>query len=82
MLTCAIPTTHNHALTGDSFYKITSEALLVCTAFISVMRPDLEVPLDAEFSAPLQKVFDCVFAKLSASDVITPPPTTSLSVNS
>ena len=51
---------------GDSFYKITSEALLVCTAFISVMRPDPETPLDSDFSAPLQQVFDCVFAKLSA----------------
>jgi cullin-associated NEDD8-dissociated protein 1 len=45
---------------GDSFYKITSEALQVCTALVTVLRPDPAMPMDVAFNAPLQQVFECV----------------------
>ncbi|RWS15707.1 Cullin-associated NEDD8-dissociated protein 1-like protein [Dinothrombium tinctorium] len=52
----------------DSFYKISSEALLVLTQMVRIIRP-LETPSTFKYDGYLQIIYTCTFSKLKASDI-------------
>lgn len=54
---------------GDPFYKITSEALLVLTQIIPIIRPSLDVHCDANIMSYLDGIYSITFLKLQASDI-------------
>lgn len=54
------------ASVDDSFYKISSEALVVLTQMIEVIRP---FDSDTKFSNYIDPIYKCTFARLQASDL-------------
>lgn len=56
-----------HAV-GDSFYKITAEALNVLQEFVKVIRP-LNAPSDFDFTPFTNEIYKCTLARLKASDI-------------
>jgi len=54
------------ASVDDSFYKISSEALVVLTQMIKVIRPS---PSDQRFANYIEPIYKCTFSKLQASDL-------------
>jgi len=55
------------AAVGDSFYKISSEALLVLTQIVRVIRPDQKQ--NYNFQQYINPIYDCTFSKLRAADI-------------
>ncbi|GAB6018576.1 Cullin-associated NEDD8-dissociated protein 1 [Chamberlinius hualienensis] len=55
---------------GDSFYKITSEALLVLQQIVKVIRP-LGVPTsnDFDFTSYVHEIYHCTLIRLKAADI-------------
>ncbi|XP_077518379.1 cullin-associated and neddylation-dissociated 1 isoform X1 [Amblyomma americanum] len=53
---------------GDSFYKITSEALLVLQQLVKVIRP-LDQECSFRFEPYVKDIFECTLTKLKASDI-------------
>lgn len=56
------------ASVGDTFYKISSEALLVLTQMIRVIRPTPGQDT-FPFSSCIKPIYDCTFGKLRAADI-------------
>lgn len=53
---------------GDSFYKITSEALLVLQQLVKVIRP-LDQESSFRFEPYVKDIFECTLTKLKAADI-------------
>lgn len=53
---------------GDSFYKITSEALLVLQQLVKVIRP-LDQDSTFTFDPYVQDIYQCTLVKLKAADI-------------
>lgn len=53
---------------GDSFYKISSEALLVLTQMVRVLRPPNTLS-SFNFQPFIRPIYDCTFVKLRAADI-------------
>ncbi|XP_064480368.1 cullin-associated NEDD8-dissociated protein 1-like [Ornithodoros turicata] len=53
---------------GDSFYKITSEALLVLQQLVKVIRP-LDQESSFTFDPYVQDIYHCTLVKLKAADI-------------
>lgn len=53
----------------DSFYKITSEALVVLTNIIPIIRPSLDIGCDATMMAYIETIYSITFAKLKSSEI-------------
>lgn len=56
-----------HAV-GDSFYKITAEALNVLQELVKVIRP-LNAPSSFDFTPFTNEIYTCTLARLKASDI-------------
>lgn len=54
---------------GDPFYKITSEALLVCQQLVKVIRPLDDMKVDFDFMPYLASIYQCTLMKLRATDI-------------
>lgn len=54
---------------SDSFYKISSEALLVMTQMIRVIRPDPTGNSPFPFQQFIKPIYDCTLIKLKANDI-------------
>lgn len=52
---------------GDSFYKISSEALLVLTQVVGVLRPSSSSSFN--FQPFIRAIYDCTYSKLRAADI-------------
>ncbi|KAI1290335.1 Cullin-associated Nedd8-dissociated protein 1 [Halotydeus destructor] len=52
---------------GDSFYKISSEALLVLTQVVKVIRPEPQSAFN--FKPYIKPIYDCTLTKLRATDI-------------
>jgi cullin-associated NEDD8-dissociated protein 1 len=53
---------------GDPFYKITSEALLVCQQLVKVIRP-LDVKIDYDYVPYMASIYQCTLVRLRATDI-------------
>uniref|UniRef100_A0A8D8LDT7 Cullin-associated NEDD8-dissociated protein 1 n=1 Tax=Cacopsylla melanoneura TaxID=428564 RepID=A0A8D8LDT7_9HEMI len=56
------------AAVGDSFYKITAEALLVLQQFVKVIRP-LTSPSSYDFAPFTPDIYQCTLVRLKAADI-------------
>lgn len=56
------------AAVGDSFYKITAEALLVLQHLVKVIRP-LESPCNFDFTPWTAELYSCTLIRLKAADI-------------
>ncbi|GAB1606379.1 cullin-associated NEDD8-dissociated protein 1 [Argonauta hians] len=56
------------AAVNDTFYKITSEALLVMQQLVKVIRP-LDVPSNFDFELYVKDIYGCVLCRLKAADI-------------
>jgi len=53
---------------GDSFYKISSEALVVLTQMVTIIRP-LDSPDEFQFLPYIKPIYDCTYNKLKTADI-------------
>lgn len=53
---------------GDSFYKITAEALSVLQELVKVIRP-LNTPIDFDFTPFVKDIYNCTLVRLKATDI-------------
>ncbi|KAK7869061.1 hypothetical protein R5R35_000783 [Gryllus longicercus] len=56
------------AAVGDSFYKITAEALLVLQQLVKVIRP-LDTPSNFDFTPFTLELYHCTLVRLKAADI-------------
>lgn len=54
---------------SDQFYKITSEALLVMTQIIPIIRPSIQTPCDSTMKSFIDSMYTITLQKLVASEV-------------
>jgi len=54
---------------GDSFYKISSEALLVLQILVKILRPLDSHPTNFDFTKYTTPIYQCCFARLRAQDI-------------
>lgn len=65
MCVLLLPVVHS---VGDSFYKITAEALLVLQELVKVMRP-LNSPVTFDYTPYTKNIYKCTLIRLKASDI-------------
>lgn len=53
---------------NDSFYKISSEALVVLSQMVRVLRPS-DNPKDFQFAQYIPQIYDCTYNKLKTADI-------------
>lgn len=53
---------------NDSYYKITSEALLVLIQIIPIIRPSIEVDCDASVVSYIETIYSITYSKLNSID--------------
>lgn len=53
----------------DPFYKITSEALLVLTQLVPIIRPSLEIKCDSNIMSYVESMYMMTLIKLKTSDI-------------
>lgn len=53
----------------DSFYKITSEALVVLTNIIPIIRPSLDIECDSIMLSYIDVIYSITFAKLKGTEI-------------
>ncbi|KAJ8879876.1 hypothetical protein PR048_020493 [Dryococelus australis] len=53
---------------GDSFYKITAEALVVLQQLVKVIRP-LDAPFNMEFASITIELYNCTLLRLKTADI-------------
>lgn len=53
---------------GDSFYKITAEALLVLQELVKVIRP-MNAPVTFDYTPFTRDIYNCTLVRLKASDI-------------
>lgn len=57
------------ASVANSFYKVSAEALVVCSIIVNTIRPSTALPLDDSFNPVVKQLHDATLAHVNATDV-------------